>query len=42
MKELCAFEAVIIISFRAAVELGFRWRYAGTTYDPRDFSYWGA
>lgn len=42
MKELVEFERILIVCFYAAVELEMRWHYMDTTYDPRDFSYWGA
>ncbi|WP_281434817.1 hypothetical protein [Rhizobium lusitanum] len=43
MSEFCAFEAILIVTLRAAIEIGMRFSYAGELhYDPRDFSYWGA
>lgn len=42
MREFCAFHALPVWAFRAAEQLGMRFTYCNTIYDPRDFSYWGA
>lgn len=42
MRKLMGFHILPLIALRYAIEEGLRFTYAGTEYDPRDFSYWGA